>query len=517
MQNTNVIKQIKARCIVVFIGLCLLFVFIFIKVFTLSSFHTGSIARSIKIQNISRANIVDRNNIIIANNIPTVSSYFNPFEIAGYELDSFVDKLSSLFPEEIARINSEIKLGKKFIWIKRHMTPSQKDLLMKMGLPGIFLLDTEKRIYPNQNLFSHVVGVTNVDNDGMSGIEKYFNDRLTSSDENLVLSLDLKVQHAVRNELKKGIDEFSAIGGCAIVTDITNGEIISMVSLPDFDPNMIKKDDNIFNIATYGLYEPGSVAKIFNVAIGLETKTITLDTEFDITKPIKIGRFSIKDYKMREGYFSVADIFRFSSNIGSAHIAMEFGEDNQQKYFKKFGLLDRLNLESDEIRDPKYPNNWGKTSLITISFGHGIALTPMHIISVVSGILNSGEKYDPTFLKSNNTNYVRIVSKQTSNEIKKIMRSVVTDGSGKKANVEGYNVIGKTGTSEKNMGGKYKKKSNICFFIGSFSKYAVLVMLDEPKGTKSTFGFATASWNAAKIAGNIIERIGPILHVQTCY
>ena len=515
MQNTNSIKQIKSRILLVFVGLSILFLFVFVKVCTFNvQDKIDNIKNTMQIANkMSRASIVDRNNNIIANNIPTISSYCKPFELI-ISNEEFIDKISEIFPEESSRIKAAFKSNKKFIWIKRHMTPGQKNQLMNLGIPGVYLVNSEKRIYPNKNLFSHLIGYTNIDSVGISGIEKSFNEILISKEDPVVLSVDLKLQHAVRTELLSGIDEFSAKGGAAILMDMKNGEILSLASLPDFDPNLHKENDNIFNVATYGLYEPGSIAKIFNVAIGLESRVITLDSEFDISKPLKIGKFAIHDYKSRKGKFSVADIFKYSSNIGSAQIASEFGEEIQKAYFKKFGLLDKIDFELDEVSTPRFPEKWGKSSLLTISFGHGVSMTPLNLIVSVAGIVNNGEMVMPTLIKGKNPVVTKIISKDTSLKIREIMRNVVQESSGRKANIYGYDVIGKTGTSEKiSSNGKYSKKANICFFVGCFDRYILLVMMDEPKGTSATFGFSTASWNAAKIAGNIIKRIGPLLNL----
>ncbi len=513
--NTNNVKEKKERVVYIACAVFLIFCYIVVKILSISS--SGSSSRRFFMSGVSfdvekRSDILDRNGNIIANNIPTISAYLKPNEM-DISKNEFLEHISQIFPERCSVIKKDFEKGKNFIWIKRHMTPNQKLQLMNLGLAGIYVQNTLKRVYPNRNLMSHVIGVVDIDGNGISGIEKKFNDQILSSEEPLMTTIDIKLQHAMRDELQKGIDEFQAQGGCGILMDRTNGEILSLVSLPDFDPNQPSNGDHVFNIATYGLYEPGSIAKIFNVAIGLESKKISLNSEFDISKPLRIGRFTISDFKQKSGKFSVADIFKYSSNIGSAQIAMEFGEDIQKEYFQKFGLLDKLDFDLEEVSSPIIPDHWKKAALMTLSFGHGIAITPLHMITAIAGISNNGKMYAPKLIKDSNYKFNQIVSVKTSKMIRDIMRTVVRESSGRKANIEGYNVDGKTGTAEKVVNGYYNKKSNVCFFVGNFDKYTILIMLDSPHGNESTYGFATANWNATKVAGKVIKRVGAVLGI----
>lgn len=459
-----------------------------------------------------RGMIYDRNNNILATSIPAVSAYIKPDEFV-IELDESLEKIKQLFPTvDIGQIREGMKY-KKFIWLKRYMSPKDKRILMDAGMPGVYLLDVDRRVYPDKGLFSHVLGGVDIDNEGIAGVEKYFNDDLKKPGAGLRLSLDIRVQHIVEEELEAGINRFSANGGVGIVMDGSNGQILAMVSLPNFDPNNITKSSKTFNQATFGLFEPGSIAKVLTVALGLESGAVRLDTMFDISKPIRIGRFTIHDFKRREGVFSVKDIFKFSSNIGSAKIADKIGKERQQAFLKKLGLFDKIQMEIFECQRPLMPSVWRDSTLLTIGYGHGMAISPLHMLCAINGVLNDGEMVRPTLLIRNYIESKRIVSKQTSQLVSGVMREIVTDTSGRMANIGGYAVIGKTGTSEKAIRGGYNKKENICFFVAKFAQYAILVMLDNPSALKSTYGFRSANWNAAPVAGNIIRRVGPVLGV----
>lgn len=468
----------------------------------------------------TRVDIVDRNGTIVATSLPTVSLYACPHEILDF--NEAADKISSVFPD----INREdffkkIKASKKFLWVKRNLTPSQEQEVLNQGLPGFHFLKTEKRVYPDKNLLSHVIGGTDIDNVGIAGVEKVFDEVLCSSTEPLMLSIDMNIQFAVHDELQKAIKEFHALGGAAIVMEIATGEILALMSLPDFDPN--KNSDPTsherFNMATSSAIEPGSVAKIFNTAMALETKRITPFTQYDARFPLKIGRFTIHDFRGKGTFLTVEEILKYSSNIGSAKIALDVGKDKQKDFFKKIGLLDSVSCELAETQHPIYPRNWSNASSMTIAFGHGIAFSPLHLITVVAGMLNHGLKNNPTLIKRRGESVgERIISEKTSKQIAVLMRINVTEGANSRAEVPGYFVGGKSGTAEKLNKGRYSKKANYTGFVGAFPmpnpKYAVYLVLDEPQATEKTHGFRTAGWIAAPTAANIIKRIGPMLGVM---
>lgn len=468
----------------------------------------------------TRADIVDRNNVIIATSLPTVSLYACPHEIIDFA--EAAEKTSAVF-KEIDKNNflEKLKKAKKFLWVKRNLSPKQEQEILNQGIPGFHFLKTEKRVYPDKNLLAHVIGGTDIDNIGIAGIEKVFDDALRDSNKPIVLSIDMNIQHAVHDELQKAIKEFHALGGAAIVMKINTGEIFSLVSLPDFDPNRNSNPSakERFNMATSSAIEPGSSAKIFNTAMALETKRISPFSQYDARFPLKIGRFTIHDFKGKGTFLSVEEILKYSSNIGSAKIALDVGREFQKSFFKKIGLLDTVACELIETQRPLYPKNWGEVNSMTISFGHGIALSPLHLITVISGILNNGVKNNPTLLKRNAIiPGEKIVSEKTAKQIAILMRINVTEGANKFAEVPGYYVGGKSGTAEKLTRGRYSKTANYTGFIGAFPmpnpEYSVYVVLDEPQATAKTHGYRTAGWIAAPTAAKIIQRIGPMLGIM---
>ncbi|MDR2158403.1 MAG: hypothetical protein LBO02_03750, partial [Holosporaceae bacterium] len=323
---------------------------------------------------ISRGDIIDRNGAIIATSLPTVSLYACPHEIINVE-ESAQKIVKALKELDKADVVKKLSSGKRFLWIKRNLSPIQEQAVLNQGIPGMHFLKTERRVYPDENLLAHVIGGTDVDNIGIAGIEKVFDASLRESSRPIALSIDVKIQHAVRDELQKSIAEFSAIGGGAVVMKISTGEIISLVSLPDFDPNKNSdpQEKKRFNMITSSAIEPGSSAKIFNTAMALESGRITPFTVFDARFPLKIGKFTVHDFKGLGAFLSVEEILKYSSNIGSAKIALSIGSRTQKQFFKRIGLLDAVSCELLETQRPLYPRHWSEASSITISYGHGIA------------------------------------------------------------------------------------------------------------------------------------------------
>jgi cell division protein FtsI (penicillin-binding protein 3) len=373
-------------------------------------------------------------------------------------------------------------------------------------------------VYPYGSLFSHVVGCSDVDSIGVSGIERSFNDKLIKQE--ISLTLDLRIQTIVYEELKAAIEKFKAIGGNAIIINVT-GEIIAMISFPDFDPNNIRQEEMnfMFNRNTLGMYEPGSTFKILNIAIALESGSATLNSKFDATNPVTIGKFTITDFKGKHRTLSLAEAFVFSSNIAATKIAQQFGIRTQKKYMKKFGILDKINLEIQEVGMPIIPQIWGEATLMTMSYGYGIAVSPLQLATAVASIVNGGNKVYPTLVLNNVRSSVeKVVSENTSTIIRDLMRAAVCYGTAKKAGVDGIEIFGKTGTAYKRSGKGYGSdgsRSRISTFVGGFPKnnpqYIIVLMLDDPKPVDGTFGYATAGWNAAPAAGKIFKRIIPVL------
>ena len=473
---------------------------------------------------ISRADILDRNGAILATSLPTVNLYANPDKIKN-KVEA-ATKLSELIPDMLYEdILAKLSLKKNFVYVKRNLSLAQKYQIYALGIEGLGFEDMEKRVYPHKNLFAHILGKTNVDNIGIAGLEKELNERLTTSDLPLRLSIDAGVQDTIREKLSAAVAKFNAIGASAILIDVNTGEVLAMLSLPDFDPNSNSVPDEraLFNFTTKGLYEPGSVLKIFNAAMGLESGKIKLTDKFDATKPLKLRYNTIKDYRGENRWLDLQEILIYSSNIGSAQIALKVGKNTQRNFLKSLGLFDTVEgFEVTEKAHPSLPKRWGEETTATVAYGYGISVTPLHLISAFSAVVNGGIYHTPTLLKRDTPQEGRkVMSLNTSKKMRQLLRGVVVKGSGKRANVAGYEVAGKTGTAQKLVNGRYIDKKVMTSFMATFPvsnpKYALFLMMDEPKASNETFGFATSGWNTVPTAGEIITAIAPQLNVQANY
>ncbi len=471
---------------------------------------------------IHRADIVDRNHEVLATNISTASAYANAKQIIN--LEEAVQKLSTVIVDiSKEELRKRLSSGKNFVWLARHISPKLQNDINSLGIPGVYMYKDQTRIYPHGVLNAHILGMCGVDGNGLSGVECYFDALLQQEKMPLELSIDVRVQHVLKTELVKGVEEFSAKGANAIVMKAKTGEILGMVSLPDFDPHNLSKSDSqaLFNRNTLGCYEPGSVFKILNVAIALESGKADLTSIFDGSAPVQIGKFKVSDFKGLGRPMTLTEAFVKSSNIAAIKISQKFGVQTQKDYMKKFGALEKVSIELPEIGNPLVPKDWREVSMMTISYGYGISQTPLQLITSVTNIINDGKKIKPTLLKvvdENALNHGDVVSGKTSKLIRSLMRMVAAEGTARKANVKGYNVFGKTGTAyQKAAKGGYGSdgnRSRTTTFIGGFPEedpeIMLIVMMDDPKATKETAGYATAGWNAAKIAGKIIEGIAPL-------
>lgn len=474
-------------------------------------------------KSINRADILDRNGEVLATNLMTASIYANPKIIINSQ--EAVDALASVIPDlNKAALLQKLKVKKGFIWIKRHAPPSLQNAVHNLGIPGIYLQPDYKRVYPFGNLVSHVVGLTNIDSNGLSGIEKYFDSHLIKNNEPISLSIDIRLQHILRDELIQAIAHFEAIGANGMIIDVDSGEILAMVSLPDFDPNLPINGnaDTTFNKNTLGVYEPGSTFKILNTAIGVESGYINLNHQFDASHPIKVGRFLVNDYRGKNRVLSTVEVFLYSSNIGSAKMALTFGGKIQRAFLETFGVFQTPRIEIPEVGAPLYPKTWNEPTVITASYGHGIAISPVQVLTAITGIINNGKYKDFTLRKLSDTeknlrkSQEKIVlSAKTSATIRELMHLFVTEGNGKSANIPGLNVFGKTGTAIKLVGKGYSHNNRMAFFIGGFPKnkpkYMFYICLDDPKPVKGTYGFSAAGWNAAPTAQKIMYRVASIL------
>lgn len=478
---------------------------------------------------ILRGDIVDRNGVLLARSLTTASLYADPALITDPE--KVAHDLVKVLPDlKYGDVLQKLQRKTRFIWIRRNLAPQDQYAILNLGYPGLNFQDEAHRIYPQGPLAAHIVGYTDIDGNGLGGVERNFNDLLAAGTRPLQLTLDIRLQHIARRELHQAIREFSGVGGAAVIMDVNSGEVLAAVSAPDFDPhNLTEKNKNAeFNRLTLGVYEMGSSFKIFSIAAMLELKRPDLGRTFDAREPIKFGRFRISDYHGKNRFLTIPEIFMYSSNIGAAKIGEEVGTEALKNFYRDLGLMDPVQVELQEIGRPLIPNPWREINTLTSTFGHGIAVTPLQTVSAVASIINGGLLIHPTLVRDNTLSEkerkkikdkgaVRVVSAQTSHRMRQLLRLVVSDGTAKAANIPGFQVGGKTGTAEKSGGGGYDRKRLLSSFIGVFPmdapKYAVMVMVDEPKGTKASYGFATAGWVAVPAAGRIITAMAPVLGI----
>ncbi|MCC7348384.1 MAG: penicillin-binding protein 2, partial [Variibacter sp.] len=415
------------------------------------------------------------------------------------------------------------------------ITARQQQDIHRLGIPGIGFLRENKRTYPNGAIVSHVIGHVNIDNQGIAGIERWL-DRSGLADlhmagfatdrqqKPLELAVDLRVQHALRDELLAARDKFKAKAAAGTVTDVRTGEILAMVSVPDYDPNNPREanDPTRINRLTTGVFEMGSTFKALTLAMALDSGKINLTSSFDARVPLRYGRFNIHDYHAQRRILTVPEIFTYSSNIGTARMALSLGVEHHKWFLKKLGQLDRLRTELPESAEPLVPKRWGELNTVTIAFGHGLSVAPLQAVMAVGALMNGGRLIPPTFLKRSeeeaNKLATQVIKPDTSMKMRYLMRLNAEKGSARKTDIPGYYVGGKTGTAEKVVGGRYSKTRLLTTFMAVMPsdqpRYLVSIILDEPQPLKETYGFATSGWNAAPTAGKVVARIAPLLGLE---
>ncbi len=478
-----------------------------------------------------RPDIVDRNGVVLATDVKTVSVFAEPRRII--DKDEATELLTAVLPELNARELRE-KLGKKngFVWIKREITPKQQQEIHRLGLPGIGFQPEHKRIYPNGVAAAHILGSVNIDNIGIAGIEKYIDGfglaeinslgfaRQPSDIKPIALSIDLNVQHALRDELFKGMEKFKAKAAAGLILDVNTGEVVALASLPDFNPNNPADalDPNHINRLAVGVYEMGSTFKALTTAMALDSGKFNINSQLDARSALRYGRFKIGDYHAQNRVMTVPEVFIHSSNIGTAKMALGVGVENHKSFLRKMGQLDRLRTELPENAEPIVPGRWGELNTMTIAFGHGLAVAPLQASMAVGALVNGGYLITPSFLKQDGDRpdqAPRVIKPETSEALRYVMRLNGTKGSAAKSAVPGYFVGGKTGTAEKVIGGRYAKNKLFTTFMAIVPsdkpRYLFVTLLDEPQALPETYGFATAGWNAGPITGKVIERVGPLL------
>ncbi|MEO1249724.1 MAG: penicillin-binding protein 2 [Pseudomonadota bacterium] len=468
----------------------------------------------------------DVNGEILARTLPSRSLMADPKMVL--DPAETARSLATVLPNiDVAALTERLSSNRRFEWVARHLTPGQSQAIPHLGLPGLRFVSEGKRFYMQGRNMSHVVGFRGIDGQGLAGVEAYLDKsglgRAVESDNGILdLTLDGRLQQVLHEELKKGVTEFRAKAGAGIILDVRTGGIAALVSLPDFDPYRAgeRTKEQQFNNASQGTYELGSIFKIINTAIALDSGTVKLTDRFDATKPYRISRHTIRDYAPQNRWLTVAETFKHSSNIASAQIALAMGPEIQKSYFDSLGLLTRPNLEVVEVDSPQLPPNWSETYSATMSYGYGLSVSLVQMASAVATAVHDGIYRPPTLLKSlaqDDGRGHRVFSEKTVDTMRRLLRVVVTDGTGRRAEVAGYLPGGKTGTAEQASGRGYDQGRLLSSFVAGFPinrpEYVVLVSLIEPKGNEETNNFSTAGWVAAPIAGRVIGRVGPILGI----
>ena len=481
----------------------------------------------------ARPDIVDREGSVLATDIRTVSVFAEPRKIL--DKDEATELLTAVLPDLDAKdLRDKLATKKGFVWVKREITPRQQAEVHRLGIPGVGFVPENKRVYPNGPAAAHVLGYANIDNVGIAGIEKYIDSQglqdlngaglaTQASDLKPVqLSVDLRVQHLLRDELVKGLEKYRAIAAAGAIMDVNTGEMIALVSLPDYDPSTptdAQEKDRI-NRINVGVYEMGSTFKALTVAMALDTGKANINSSYSTAGGMmRFGSQVIREYKGTGRTLTVPEVFVHSSNMGSVKMALAVGVEGHKSFLAKMAQLDRMRTELPESAAPIVPGRWGELNSATIAFGHGLAVAPIQALAAVGALVNGGNLITPTFIKRSPEEArklgVRVIKPETSEAMRFIMRLNGERGSARKADVAGYFVGGKTGTAEKVINGRYAKNKNFTTFMAIVPadkpRYLFLSIYDEPKGYAESGGYSTAAWNAGITTGKVIERAAPIL------
>jgi cell division protein FtsI (penicillin-binding protein 3) len=482
----------------------------------------------------ARPDIVDRNGEVLATDVKAPSLFAEPRRII--DKDEAIELLTATLPDlDTGEVRDRLSGKKGFVWLKREITPQQQLEIHRLGIPGVGFLRENKRVYPTGAEVAHLIGLVNIDNQGIAGMEKWLDsngladlhragfatDRLQRPVE---LSIDLRVEHALRDELRAAKEKYGAKAASGLVSNVKTGEIVAMVSLPDFDPNNPREahDPERINRLTTGVYEMGSTFKALTLAMALDSGKATLGTMYDARGALHYGKFAIHDTHPLGRAISLSEVFTFSSNVGAARIALAQGVEAHKAFLRKMGQLDRLRTELPESASPIVPKRWTELNTITIAFGHGLSVAPLQAVMGINAVMNGGYLIPPTFLKRSEQEAraiaKKVIKSETSEKMRYLMRLNAEIGTAKQADVKGYYIGGKTGTSEKVVNGHYSKKQVLNSFTAIVPadnpQFQVLVMLDEPKALPETKGFITSGWNAVPTGGKVIARIAPLLGIE---
>jgi cell division protein FtsI (penicillin-binding protein 3) len=535
--NSNRAAKARARVGLAIIAFAVVYCIIAVRLVMFAAVSDGRVAHRVVSGDAiatARPDILDRNGEVLATDVRVPSLYAEPRRLI--DVDEAVELLTADLPDlDATELRERLSSRRGFVWLKRDITSEQQREIYHQGLPGIGFLNENKRDYPNGAEVSHLLGRVDIDNQGTAGVEKWLDnqglaalhlaglatDRLQTP---VQLAVDLRVQHALRDELVKAHDKFHAIASAGLVLNVRTGEIVAMVSEPDYDPNIPHnpRDQSLINRLTTGVYEMGSTFKAFTVAMALDSGKVTLKSSFDAHNPLHYGKFDIHDFEPMQRWLSVPEIFTYSSNIGAARIAMAMGVDAHKAFLKKMGQLDRLRTELPESAEPIVPKRWSELNTITIAFGHGLSVAPLQAVMGVGALMNGGILIPPTFLKRTEAEAQalgkRVIKPETSAMMRYLMRLNVEKGTASKADVVGYYIGGKTGTADKVVFGRYSKTRVLTDFMAVLPadqpRYVLLIMLDEPKALPETHGFTTSGWNAVPTGGAVVARIAPLLGIE---
>ncbi len=513
------------RRIVIGAGLCVAaFALVGIRLVDVTLMQAALRGGSVDHAVVARADLTDRNGELLARDLPVQDLYARP-HVFWDKLQAAHDLAAATGADE-RRLRAGFENAKHpYVLVARQLTPDAQAKVMHLGLPGLEFEPSAKRYYPDGRAAAQILGVTDPDNKGISGLELGLQDRLQAQgDEGAVAtSIDMRVQYILAHETEAAREMFTAHAAGGVVMDVNTGEIIAMVSLPDFDPNgrRLTGGDSTRNIMAQDVYELGSVFKIFTFALGLQDHTFNLDEMFKIGSGYKIGKSTIHEAAEDHMPDMLAgrDVLARSSNIGSLQIALRSGGVRQKQFLAELGLLKPVHGELPETARPLYPANWGTIETATIGFGHGISVSPLSYVTAAAEVVNGGRRITPTFLKQDGDRRgEQVINPQTSLQMRDLLRYVVTDGTGKKADVVGYDVGGKTGSAQvPGPNGHYLAHALRTSFCAVFPvhnpRYVLFVLLDQPHGTKATGGLALAGYTAAPLAGKVISRIAPLLGV----
>lgn len=483
----------------------------------------------------SRPAILDRNGLELAVDIRVPSLFAEPRRII--DVEEAAQAIHSVLPEiNIDWLRQRLTGDKGFVWIKRELTPAIQERIMQLGIPGLDFVTESKRFYPGGTESSHILGAVNIDNQGIAGMEKDMDDEgvallqsigLARGNElePVSLSIDLRVQHVMHDVLTDALSRYKAIAAAGVMMDIRTGEVLGLVSLPDFDPNnpvtALEKDR--FNRITSGIYELGSTFKTVTMAAALDSGKVRMTDSFDARFGVRFGRFTIDDFHGKHRILTVPEIYKYSSNIGTIHVMQTLGKDDFRAFLTKVGFDKPVPFELPERRQPTVPAKFSEIVAATASFGHGLSISPLHMARAVAGFVNNGNMPTPTVYKRSleeaAKSYTKVISPETSERIRYLMRLNALEGSGSRMNkfAAGYRTGGKTGTAEKVIKGRYDSSKTLAVFTSAFPldnpRYAMVVLVDEPHNENAQSGH-TAGWNAGEATGRIVQRVAPMLGIS---